>query len=125
MSEDIMAFERLRQLSEPDYLPALKMAFARRRPALGLGPNDPPPRILLLYGSLRERSYSRLVVEESARLLQFSDVKRGYSILLICRFPTRSKGTITRPLPNYGRIPCGRKGRSGAARNGMGRSPVS
>ena len=29
-----------------------------------------PPRILLLFGSLRERSYSRLVVEESARLLQ-------------------------------------------------------
>ena len=28
------------------------------------------PRILLLNGSLRERSYSRLVVEESARLLQ-------------------------------------------------------
>ena len=27
------------------------------------------PRILLLYGSLRERSYSRLVTEESARLL--------------------------------------------------------
>ncbi|MGS2743996.1 arsenical resistance protein ArsH [Halomonas sp. LS-001] len=28
-----------------------------------------PPRILLLYGSLRERSFSRLSVEESARLL--------------------------------------------------------
>lgn len=28
------------------------------------------PRILLLYGSLRERSFSRLVVEESARLLK-------------------------------------------------------
>lgn len=28
------------------------------------------PKILLLYGSLRERSFSRLVVEESARLLQ-------------------------------------------------------
>ena len=28
------------------------------------------PRILLLYGSLRERSFSRLVVEEAARLLQ-------------------------------------------------------
>lgn len=27
------------------------------------------PRILLLYGSIRERSYSRFVVEESARLL--------------------------------------------------------
>ncbi|WP_413694175.1 arsenical resistance protein ArsH [Psychromonas sp. KJ10-2] len=28
------------------------------------------PRILLLYGSLRDRSYSRLAVEESARLLE-------------------------------------------------------
>ncbi len=28
------------------------------------------PRILLLYGSLRDRSYSRLVTEEAARLLQ-------------------------------------------------------
>jgi arsenic resistance protein ArsH len=29
-----------------------------------------PPKILLLYGSLRKRSFSRLVVEECARLLQ-------------------------------------------------------
>ena len=29
-----------------------------------------PPRILLLYGSLRERSFSRLLSEEAARLLQ-------------------------------------------------------
>ena len=29
-----------------------------------------PPRILLLYGSLRERSYSRLLTEEAARLLR-------------------------------------------------------
>ena len=38
---------------------------------LGL-PEQPqhPPRILLLYGSNRERSYSRLLVEEAARLLQ-------------------------------------------------------
>lgn len=28
-----------------------------------------PPRILLLYGSVRERSYSRLLTEEAARLL--------------------------------------------------------
>lgn len=28
------------------------------------------PKILLLYGSLRERSYSRLMVEEAARILQ-------------------------------------------------------
>ena len=34
--------------------------------------SSPPhkPRILLLYGSLRERSFSRLVIEECARLLQ-------------------------------------------------------
>ena len=31
---------------------------------------DHPPRILLLYGSLRERSYSRLLVEEADRLLR-------------------------------------------------------
>lgn len=31
---------------------------------------DHRPRILLLYGSLRSRSFSRLVTEESARLLQ-------------------------------------------------------
>ena len=29
-----------------------------------------PPRILMLYGSLRERSYSRLLTEEAARLLK-------------------------------------------------------
>lgn len=63
-------FARLRPLSDPDYLPALKLEYAYRRPALGLGELDPPPRVLLLYGSLR-CSYSRLVVEEAARLLQF------------------------------------------------------
>ena len=30
-----------------------------------------PPRILLLYGSLRARSFSRLVIEESARILEY------------------------------------------------------
>lgn len=60
----------LRSLSDPDSLPALDSAYIHQRPALGLGPLDPAPRILLLYGSLRERSFSRLAVEEAARLLQ-------------------------------------------------------
>jgi arsenic resistance protein ArsH len=36
-------------------------------------PGDPdhPPRILLLYGSLRERSFSRLAAMEAARLLEY------------------------------------------------------
>lgn len=59
----------LRPLTDPDSLPALDPAFVRQQPALGLGALDPAPRILLLYGSLRERSFSRLAVEEAARLL--------------------------------------------------------
>ncbi|MBA3594147.1 MAG: arsenical resistance protein ArsH [Polaromonas sp.] len=35
-----------------------------------LRPSAHAPRILLLYGSVRERSYSRLLSEEAARLLQ-------------------------------------------------------
>ncbi|GHH16031.1 arsenical resistance protein ArsH [Sphingomonas glacialis] len=61
----------LRSLPDPTHLPALDPRYARRRPAIGLGPDDPAPRILLLYGSLRERSFSRLCVEEAARLLEF------------------------------------------------------
>lgn len=33
--------------------------------------SDHRPRILILYGSLRERSYSRLLAEEAARILEF------------------------------------------------------
>ncbi len=61
---------RLRHLNDANALPALDPAYALPRPALGLGPDQPPPRILLLYGSLRERSFSRLCIEEAARLLQ-------------------------------------------------------
>ena len=51
-------------------LPALNAEFLAP-PALEVAtPSTPPPRILLLYGSLRERSFSRLLVEEAARLLE-------------------------------------------------------
>lgn len=60
----------IRDLPDPDTLPALDPAFIHHRPAAELGALDPAPRILLLYGSLRERSFSRLAVEESARLLR-------------------------------------------------------
>ncbi|MFC4254286.1 arsenical resistance protein ArsH [Altererythrobacter xixiisoli] len=60
----------LRNLHDADSLPALDPAFIHQRPASGLGALDPAPRILLLYGSLRERSFSRFAVEEAARLLR-------------------------------------------------------
>jgi arsenic resistance protein ArsH len=47
---------RLRELNDPDHLPALDLRYAEDRPGLGLGPEEHAPRILLLYGSLRPRS---------------------------------------------------------------------
>jgi len=61
---------RLITLTDAGYLPALDQGYVARQLAQGLGPVAPPPRILMLYGSLRERSNSRLCVEEAARLLQ-------------------------------------------------------
>ncbi len=62
---------RILALPDPDHLPALDSRYAVDRPALGLGSEGSPPRILLLYGSLRNVSYSRRTVEEAARLLRF------------------------------------------------------
>ncbi len=61
-------FQYLRELPAPDVLPALNKDI--------LSPNmlindEHAPRILLLYGSLRERSYSRLATEEAARILLY------------------------------------------------------
>ena len=54
-------------------LPALQPQFVDTPTLAKLEPpkvSTHPPRILLLYGSLRERSYSRFLVEEAARILQ-------------------------------------------------------
>ena len=54
-------------------LPALDPAFVDRPTLAELAPgrvSTHPPRFLLLYGSLRERSYSRLLIEEADRLLR-------------------------------------------------------
>ncbi len=50
-----------------------------------------PPRILFLYGSLRERSYSRLLAEEAARIIQ--------------EFGAEVKFFDPRDLPIYGSVP--------------------
>jgi arsenic resistance protein ArsH len=57
----------------PDDLPNLD-AGCVDTPSLGrlrvTDPSTHPPRILLLYGSLRERSYSRFLTFEAERLLK-------------------------------------------------------
>lgn len=51
-----------------DHLPNLDLSLFDEVQASTLDPHK--PRILLLYGSTRERSFSRLLVEEAARLLE-------------------------------------------------------
>jgi hypothetical protein len=73
------------------------------------------PRILLLYGSLRERSFSRFATMEAARLLESFGVPRpGYSIHPVCRFPTIRRRNTQR-CRSYARCRPGRKARYGAA----------
>lgn len=61
-------------LSEANSLPNLDHAQLDSALIEGERPRSPSahaPRILLLYGSLRERSYSRLLTLEAARLLRY------------------------------------------------------
>ena len=53
----------------PDHLPNLDLALFDLPPTATVA-SEHKPRILLLYGSTRERSFSRLLVEEAARLLE-------------------------------------------------------
>ncbi len=59
--------------AKPDDLPNLAADLFRIPDPAQLqakAPSTHAPRILMLYGSLRERSFSRLVTEEAARLLR-------------------------------------------------------
>jgi arsenic resistance protein ArsH len=71
--------------------------ISQLRPA---SPSQHPPRFLLLYGSLRERSYSKLLTLEAARLLTAMGAEVKYLIRKIyrCRMAHRK---IIRKSENY------------------------
>lgn len=62
---DVVTFDNLPNI-DPDQLHQINVDAL-------VGPETPrhPPKILVLYGSLRERSYSRLASEEAGRLLRW------------------------------------------------------
>jgi arsenic resistance protein ArsH len=83
-----------------------------------------PPRILLLYGSLRERSYSRFLVEEAARILQ----RLGAETQIFDPRDLPLPDSVPADHPkcrSCGRYPCGPRARCGAARSGTAPSPTS
>lgn len=61
-----MMKDYLLTITDEENLPALDKSLL---PAMAF--EGHAPRILLLYGSLRERSYSRLAIEEAARILRY------------------------------------------------------
>ena len=64
MTDDTARLETLPNIDEAQFRPIDPAAlFDAPR-------SSHPPRILMLYGSLRERSYSRLATEEAARILR-------------------------------------------------------
>ena len=79
-----------------------------------------PPRILLLYGSLRERSYSRFLAHEAARLLE----RMGGEVRIFdphgLPLPDERRPTIRR-CRSCGRSRSGPRARSGAAPSGTAR----
>lgn len=112
---------RLRTLPDPDHLPALDPNHAIERPALGLGNLDHPPRILLLYGSLRPVSFSRLATEEAARLLRFFGAETGIFDPSDLPFPDQVKGDDHPAIYELRELSMWSEGMCGAALNDTGR----
>lgn len=86
---------RIRSIIDADYLPALDPAFALNRPASGLAPDSPPLRILLLYGSLRPRSFPVYALKKRRAYCSFLALKPEFLIPRICPCRTRWKMMIT------------------------------
>lgn len=84
-------------------------------------PGDPghPPRVLMLYGSLRTRSYSKLLTEEAARVLRALGAE--VRIFDPAGLPLADGAPETHEKVDELRRRSGRKPRSGARRNATAR----
>lgn len=102
------------------HLPNLDLTlFDDGRPAK---PGEHKQRILLLYGSTRERSFSRLLVEEAARLLEHFGAETR--IFNPSGLPLPDDVPVDHPKVQELRdLCCGRKVRSGVHQSGMVRCP--
>ena len=80
-----------------------------------------PPRILLLYGSLRPVSYSRLCAEEGARVLRALGCETRFFDPPACRCPMTGLMPTTPRSPNCAILRFGPKAWSGPALNGTAR----
>lgn len=73
-SSELALDERWRQPTDNDWVASLDLSAAKSLIQLLSQSNNPPnkhvqPRVLILYGSLRATSYSRLLAFEFARIL--------------------------------------------------------
>ena len=78
-----------------------------------------PPRILLLYGSLRKRAFSRLLAEEAARILRRFGAETMTFDPRACRYRTMPMATIRRSR-NCGKRSSPARAWSGVPRSVMG-----
>ena len=84
-----------------------------------LGNIDPAPvKIALLYGSLRARSYSRLLSEEAVRILEALGQNVACLILRVCLCRMTGQMPAIQRLLNCATLLAGQKRWSGARPNG-------
>lgn len=88
------------------------------------GASTQPPRFLVLYGSIRERSSSGLLSEEAGRLLRRFGCEMRIFDLAPYRFPTGRSRTIRRSR-DCATAPTGPRAWSGSAAAGSDRGPKS
>ena len=91
LMQTTVAPARLRLLEDPGAFPALRREHLPT-PLWRQGDPGHAPRILLLYGSLRERSFSRLATEEAARILQLLGAETRIFDPADLPFPDQIKG---------------------------------